>query len=86
MSNKQYGLNYERKEKKYWEEKGAYVNRSRGSFGLFDMIVAYRDYWYLVSVKSTKTGKFSHKKHIDEIKAFDKAPANTIKLFVFYNG
>ena len=62
MSNKSYGLGYERKEKKFWESNGMTVLRSRGSFGLFDMIVSGRQFWYLVSVKSTKLKYFSYKK------------------------
>jgi len=85
MSNKTYGLNYERKEKKYWEDQGYTVLRSRGSFGMFDMIVSGRFNWYLISVKSTKTGKFNLTKHNKEVGEFNNAPRGTILLVVLYN-
>ena len=85
MSNKQYGLNYERKEKKYWQEKGHFANRCRGSFGLFDLIVATDMFWRLISVKSTKQKNYSYKKELEEVDAFANAPQGTIKMLVLYH-
>ena len=83
MGNKKYGLNYERKEKKYWESRGATVLRSRGSFGLFDMIVACQNKWILISVKSSKKAK-GYLKHFYEVRDFNNAPIGTLKKLVIY--
>lgn len=85
MSNKSYGLGYERKEKKAWEEQGFTVMRSRGSFGLFDLLIAGKDVWYLISVKSTKLKYFSYKKEVEELKKFRNAPRGTRKMLVLYH-
>ena len=82
-NQKKYGLSYERKEKKYWESLDYYVHRSRGSFGIFDMIVVDNIVWILISVKSTKT-KQNYTKHLKEIKDFDNAPPGTVKKLVVY--
>lgn len=85
MSNKSYGLSYERKEKKYWLDRQAYVSRSRGSFGLFDMIVTTMTFWRLIQVKSTKLDKYSYKKELEKIREFREVPAGTIKMLVLYH-
>ena len=85
MSNKSYGLGYERKEKKYWESKGFTVLRARGSFGLFDMIVVNKFFWRLVQVKSTKQEYYNYKKEIEEIKEFDNAPKGVLKTLILYH-
>ncbi len=85
MSNKSYGLGYERKEKKYWIERGAYAHRARGSFGLFDMIVTTMTFWRLIQVKSTKLNNYNYKKELEEIKEFVEVPASTIKMLVLYH-
>ena len=85
MSNKSYGLNYERKEKKYWIDRGHYCFRSRGSFGLFDMIVTSQDFWRVIQVKSTKLqGKVCYTKEIEEIDDFKTLPPGTVKMLVLY--
>ena len=85
MSNKSYGLGYERKEKKYWIDRGFYTNRCRGSFGLFDIIVGGDMFWRLVSVKSTKQDYYSYRKELEEIDKFVGVPAGTIKMLVLYH-
>ncbi len=85
MSNKTYGLNYERKEKKYWESVGYTVMRSRGSFGLFDLIVVGRHAWHLISVKSTKQKYYSYKKEQEQIVNFVGAPKGTVKQLILYH-
>lgn len=83
MSNKSYGLAYERKEKKYWEKEGYTVMRSRGSFGAFDIIAA-KDDWHLISVKSTKQKHFSYKKEIEKLKEI-KVPEGISKYLILYH-
>lgn len=83
--NKQYGLSYERKEKKYWKDRGWFTNRCRGSFGCFDLIIGGHDEWLLVQVKSTKLKNYSFKKEIREINEFNEVPAGTEKLLVLYH-
>ena len=85
MSNKKYGLNYERKEKRVWEDLGYTVMRSRGSFGMFDLIVCHKsDRWTLVSVKSTKKKKYYFSSEIKKIEKFDNAPKGTEKVLTVY--
>ena len=85
MSNKIYGLNYERKEKKHCEEKGFTVMRSRGSFGMFDLIMCHKFIgWKLVSVKSTRSKKFYVRRELEKIKKFDNAPTGTQTVLVVY--
>ena len=85
MSNKTYGLNYERKEKRIWEDNGYTVMRSRGSFGMFDLIVCHKsDNWTLVSVKSTRKPTFYYKKELEKISKFDNAPKGTEKVLSLY--
>ena len=84
MSNKTYGLNYERKEKHFWQGLGFEVLRSRGSFGLFDLIAANPNFWTLISVKSTKQDYFSFKTEIEQIGNFKNAPPLTRKILVVY--
>ena len=85
MSNKSYGITYERTEKHFWQGMGFEVSRCRGSFGLFDMIVVNSNMWRLVSVKSTKQKNYSFKKEIKEIDKFNNAPVGTAKLLVLYH-
>tara|TARA_R100000750_G_C2291638_1_gene75190 strand:- start:11 stop:310 length:300 start_codon:yes stop_codon:yes gene_type:complete len=87
MSNKQYGLGYERKEKKFWEDKGHTVLRSRGSFGLFDMVVVNMNFWRMISVKATKQKYYSFKKELEELEEFGKwqIPPSTVKILVLYH-
>ena len=60
MSNKSYGLGFERKAKEMLYKEGAlFVNRCRGSFGVFDVIAYFEDFCLLVSVKSTKQRYFA---------------------------
>ena len=84
MSNKKYGLAYERKEKQHWESMGYYCHRSRGSFGLFDMIVVDKYRWVLVSVKSTRDKTKKYTGHLKEIRDFDNAPSGTHKKLIVY--
>jgi len=93
LSNKRYGLIHERKEKEHWNNIGALVLRSRGSFsdfknknnvGLFDMIIGWDNRWILLSVKSTRTGKISYKKHFKDVNEFRDAPVGTYKKVVVY--
>ena len=83
MSNKSYGLGYERKEKKFWENLGYTVMRSRGSFGAFDIIAA-KDNWHLISVKSTKQKHYSYKKELEKIKEIE-VPKGTTKYLILYH-
>ena len=86
MSNKSYGLGYERKEKKYWQERGYYAHRARGSFGLFDLIVTSQDFWRLISVKATKQDYYSYKKELEELDGFGiQVPRGTVKMLVLYH-
>ena len=85
MSNRSYGLAYERKEKHLWQDNGSFAHRARGSFGLFDLIVSDLTEWKLISVKSTKQKYFSFKREIKKIKSFDKAPAGTRVMLILYH-
>ncbi len=86
MSNKRYGLSYERKEKKFWESQGFKAFRNRGSFGLFDLIVATPEFWRLISVKSTKQDNYSYGKELRELIRFGlEVPKGTIKMLVLYH-
>ena len=78
--NKIYGLTKEREAKKILEEEGWYVIRSRGSFGLFDMIAMNPvKGWKIVQVKATRQKKnVSYGKEIDEIRHY-QVPYNTQK-------
>ena len=85
MSNKRYGLNYERKEKLLWQSHGYTVMRCRGSFGRFDLIVGGAN-WRLISVKSTKQIYYSYKKELEEIEKFGaEVSKGTIKMLVLYH-
>ena len=84
ISNKTYGLRYEREEKKFWEGLGYTVLRSRGSFGLFDLIICNPNFWGLVSVKSTRTKNYNLKGDIENIGNFKNAINGTRKILVLY--
>ena len=59
--------------------------RSRGSFGMFDMVVCHKsDTWTLVSVKATRKDKFYFKKELEKIKKFNNAPKGTEKVLSLY--
>ena len=62
MSNKSYGLGYERKRKKMLQEEGYIANRNRGSFGGFDIVACNKQHFLLESVKSTKQDYYSFKR------------------------
>ena len=85
MSNKSYGLAYERKEKKHLLEVEScdMAMRCRGSFGVFDIIAFKDDMWIVTSVKSSKKGSMSLKQEWAKIKS-TKVPKNTIKRLVVY--
>ena len=84
-NQKKYGIKYENKEKHYWQDKGAFALRSRGSFTLFDMVVVTDMFWRLVQVKSTKQKTYSYRKELEEVDAFANAPQGTIKMLVLYH-
>jgi len=69
MSNKTYGLKKEREVMKmlYEDKDTYYVQRSRGSFGAFDVVAFTKDYVKLVSVKSTKKKYASFRKEIEHL-------------------
>ena len=83
MSNKKYGLNYERKEKKMLESEGHTAMRSRGSFGAFDIISNDGKTWYLTSVKATRETSKSYNQEVEKIMV-QKVPFGTIKRVVCY--
>ncbi len=85
MSNKRYGLGYERKRKKELEQNGYTANRNRGSFGCFDIVSCKKEHFLLESIKSTKLKYYSFVKEIDEISKFDNCPKGTIKRLVLYH-
>ncbi len=84
MSNKSYGLKYERVRKKQLEEEYK-ANRCRGSFGVFDIVAVNTKHLLLESVKSTKQKYYSFKKEIQEVKDYDFAPKGTIKRLVLFH-
>ena len=87
MSNKKYGLGYERKRKKMLEEQGYTCMRARGSFGLFDIIAATKSHWILESIKATKLPYYSAKHEISRLDNFTNAPVGTtIRLVLFQEG
>ena len=84
MSNKSYGLGYERKRKQQLSEYYK-VNRCRGSFGVFDIVAVNTEHLLLESVKSTKQKYYSFKKEIQEVKDYDFAPKGTLKRLVLFH-
>ena len=84
MSNKKYGLKYERKEKQFLMEQGYVANRNRGSFGGWDMVACNKEHFLLTNVKSTKQKYYSFVDELKYAKEFDNAPKGTIKMFVLY--
>ena len=84
MSNKKYGLSYERKRKKELEQLGYTAMRCRGSLGHFD-IVAYspRSGWLLESIKATRNKKTSFKAELNKLSKI-KLPINTKARLVIY--
>ena len=85
MSNKSYGLGYERKRKKELEALGYTANRNRGSFGGFDIVCSNKQHLLLESIKATKQKYYSFKKEIEQIKKFNNIPKGTIKRLVLYH-
>ncbi len=83
MSNKSYGLGYERKEKKYLTEQGYTCFRQRGSFGIFDIVAFSKFHWLVESIKSTRKDKYYANKEIEKLKKI-VVPANTLKRLVVY--
>ena len=86
MSNKSYGLGKEREAKHILESEGWRCHRSRGSFGVFDMIsMNPTKGWKLIQVKATKQKQVSFKKDINEMLEV-KTPSNTQKeLWVYWS-
>ena len=84
MSNKKYGLSYERKEKQFLIEQNYTANRNRGSFGGFDIVACNKQHFLLTNVKSTKQKYYSYVKELEFVKNFKNAPPNTKKRFVLY--
>lgn len=86
MSNKKYGLNGERKEKKYLLEHGELgAYRCRGSFGRYDIISSNGERFMLTQVKATRKNRFNYNKEIEEIYQDKKHPEGTIKQLVVYH-
>jgi len=85
MSNKSYGLGYERKRKKELEALGYTANRNRGSFGNFDIVACNKQHLLLESVKSTKLKHYSFKKEIEKLNGFDNCPKGTVKRLTLYH-
>lgn len=83
MSNKRYGLDYERKRKKQLESKGCVVMRCRGSFGNFDIVGHDGKKWFLESVKATRDVKKSFSAELKRIREI-WVPDGTVKRLVFY--
>ena len=84
MSNKRYGLNYERKEKQFLIEQGYVANRNRGSFGGWDIIACNKQHFLLENIKSTKQKYYSYVNELKYAKEFADAPIGTLKRFVLY--
>lgn len=85
MSNKSYGLGYERKRKGMLISEGYKANRCRGSFGVFDIVATKKEHFLLESVKSTKQKYYSYKDEIKRIKDYDSSPPGTIKRLVLFH-
>mgnify|MGYP003139698685 CR=1 FL=1 len=86
MSNKSYGLGYERKRKQELIESNYLTNRCRGSFGIFDIVACNKQHLLLESVKSTKQKYYSFKSELKQIREFDNCPAGTVKRLILYHG
>ena len=84
ISNKRYGLNYERKEKHFLISQGYTANRNRGSFGGFDLVACNKQHFLLENIKSTKQKYYSYVQELEFVKNFENAPQGTIKRFVLY--
>lgn len=85
MSNKSYGLSYERKRKKQLEKEGYHVSRCRGSFGLFDIIAINNKEIIFESIKSTKQKYFSFKEELKKIREFEGMPPFSIKRIILFH-
>ena len=85
-NNKRYGLTKERELKKKFEADGLVVVRSRGSFGLFDMI-CYNPVigWKLVQVKTTKQRYASYGAEINKIKSFIVDSHTRKELWIYWS-
>ena len=87
MSNKSYGLSYERKRKKMLLGEGYIANRNRGSFGGFDIVACNKNHFLLESIKATKQEYYSFKEELLTIKEFNNVPVGTItRLILFHKG
>lgn len=85
MSNKSYGLGYERKEKQFLIGAGYTANRNRGSFGGWDIVACNKEHFILTNVKSTKQKYYSFATELKYAKEFENAPEGTVKRFVLYH-
>ena len=86
MSNKSFGLGKERIVKQELYKEGAlYSQRSRGSFGSFDVIGYFKDYCLLVSVKSTKQKYVSYKPEIKKIRDIEVPPYCRKQLRIWWS-
>ena len=87
MSQKSYGLGYERKEKHYLECRGFEAFRCRGSFGGYDIIAIHPEQGVLLtSVKSTRRKKGSYKPEIKRLIKARAYPDTLRRLVVYYRG
>lgn len=87
MSNKTYGLNYERKEKKYLESEGYIAMRCRGSFGMYDIVSYHPEFgWKLTSVKATRDKKKSFQSEIKKLKSIVVPQGTRVTLAIFRRG
>ena len=84
ISNKRYGLGYERKEKHFLISQGYTANRNRGSFGGWDIIACNKHHFLLENIKSTKQKYYSYVHELKYAKMFADAPIGTLKRFVLY--
>ena len=84
MSNKAYGLGKEREAKRLLEKEGWSCQRSRGSFGFYDILAMHPDDGFkFVQIKATKRKYASFGKDIEEIFRH-KVPSNVQKEFWIY--
>lgn len=86
MSNKTWGLSKEREVKKRIYDMGAiFVQRSRGSFGLYDVIAFFEGYCLLISVKATKQKKFGVNSELKKLKEVKLPGYCKGELWVYYS-
>ena len=84
ISNKKYGLAYERKEKHFLISQNYVANRNRGSFGGWDVVACKKEHFLLENIKSTKQKYYSYINELKYAKEFNDAPAGTLKRFILY--